>query len=219
LANRRNIDWMRERLKLPISDVAEAFISVTDIKQYVYCPRIIYFERVLHAKPVLYSQQEDSKEKHEEYVRKELRWKNGIYYSPDFVSASKMSFVQLCSDKLGLQGTIDLIIKTIDGEYLPVDYKNMQSNHGRIWIHHKYQLTAYALLIEDRFNTSVRRGLINYIPEDLVVELEITRSIKNYTKRILRNIKEIIMREVLPLKRSVRRCVRGCGYEQICQTY
>jgi CRISPR-associated exonuclease Cas4 len=206
---------MRERLKLPISDTAEHFISVTDVKQYVYCPRIVYFEKVLHAKPILDSQQEDSKEKHEEYVWKELRRKDAIYYSPEFVDASKMPFVQLCSDRLGLQGTIDLIIKTKKGEYVPVDYKNMKSNHGRVWMHHKYQLTAYALLIEDCFNVLVKRGFINYIPENLILKLEITYNIKQYTKRILGSIKNTIIKERLPLVRVIK-CPKGCGYQHIC---
>jgi CRISPR/Cas system-associated exonuclease Cas4 (RecB family) len=50
---------------LPISDVAEPFVSVTDVKHYIYCPRIVYFERVLHAKPVFGSQQREGREKHE----------------------------------------------------------------------------------------------------------------------------------------------------------
>ena len=88
--------------RLPTSDVAEPLISVTDIKHYFYCPRIIYFERVLHAKPQLGSQQEDGGEQHEEYVRRELRRKDAIYYSPDFIGAKKMLFVPLCSAKLSV---------------------------------------------------------------------------------------------------------------------
>jgi len=51
---------------LPVSDVAEPYVSVTDIKHYIYCPRLVYFDRVLHAQPVFGSQQEESQELHEE---------------------------------------------------------------------------------------------------------------------------------------------------------
>ena len=47
---------------MPVSDIAEAFVSVTDVKHYVYCPRLVYFDRVLHATPVFGSQQEEGKE-------------------------------------------------------------------------------------------------------------------------------------------------------------
>ena len=207
-----------ESRRLPTSDVAEPLISVTDIKHYFYCPRIVYFEHVLHARPQLGSQQEDSKERHEEYVRKELRRKDAIYYSPDFVGARKMLFVPLCSSRLRLTGTVDLIIKTKDGEYVPVDYKNMVSNHGRVWMDHKYQLTAYALLIDEIFGVCVKCGFVNYIPEELIIKLEITPTMKTHVKRVLGHIKRIIREETLPPVRVAKqKCTGGCGHKQICQ--
>ena len=53
---------------------------------------------------------------------------------------------------------------------------------------HKYQLVAYALLIEPNFNTVVRRGFINYVPEGLVLQLEITPTMKSHVKRVLGHI-------------------------------
>src|SRR5208337_1344482 len=91
--------WLRSKQKLPISDIAESSVSVTDIKHYIYCPRLIYFDKVLHATPIFGSQQEEGKESHEVYVDKELRRKDAVYYSPEFVGAEKLLFVTLCSDK------------------------------------------------------------------------------------------------------------------------
>ena len=213
------MSWMR-KLKdrnLPTSDISETSISVTDLKHYFYCPRIIYFEKVLHAKPNLGSQQIGSGEQHEEYVKKESRRKDAIYYSADFVGASKMFFVPLHSHRLKLSGTVDLIIRTRDNEYVPVDYKNIMSNHGKIWSDHKYQLTAYALLIDESFDTCVRRGFINYIPEEKVIGLEITRSMKVFVKRVLGDVEKIIREERLsPIKVSRKKCTGGCGFKFLC---
>ena len=30
--------WLKKKQRLPISDIAEPFVSVTDIKHYIYCP-------------------------------------------------------------------------------------------------------------------------------------------------------------------------------------
>jgi len=220
LVSRKGTTWRRslEGRRLPTSDIAESLISVTDIKHYFYCPRIVYFEHVLHAKPQLGSQQEYSKEEHEEYVRKELRRKDAVYYSPDFVGAEKSLFVFLSSSELGLQGTVDLTIRTRDGEHVPVDYKNMASDSGRVWMDHKYQLTAYALLIEENFAAHVRRGFINYIPEDLIVQLEITPTMKAHVKRVLGHVKRIISEESLPPVRvAEQKCAGGCGHKHTCQ--
>jgi hypothetical protein len=93
----------------------------------------VYFDRVLHAQPVFGSQQEESQELHEEYVRKELRRKDAVYHSPEFAGAEKLLFVQLISEKLQLQGVVDCTIKTVKGEYIPAEYKNMNSDNGKVY--------------------------------------------------------------------------------------
>ena len=57
-----------------------------------------------YAQPVFGSQQEEGKEQHEDYVRKELRRKDAVYYSSEFVGAEKLLFTPLSSGLLGLQG-------------------------------------------------------------------------------------------------------------------
>lgn len=213
----REDKWLRRKQKLPISDIAEDFVSVTDIKQYIYCPRIVYFDRVLHATPIFGSQQEDSKELHEDYVKKELRRKDAVYYSPEFVGAEKLLFVSFSSSTLGLQGNVDCMIKTASGEYVPVEYKNMNSDKGRICMQHKYQLVGYAMLIEDSFKTVVKRGFVNYIPETLILQFEITPTMKSYVKRVLGHIKRIIRDEELPpIRVAKHKCAGGCGHKQTC---
>jgi len=216
--SRRKDEWLRRKQRLPVSDIAEEFVSVTDIKHYVYCPRLVYFDRVLHATPVFGSQQEDSKELHEDYVAKELRRKDAIYYSPEFVGAEKRLFTTLSSPLLGLQGNVDLIIKTAKGEFVPVEYKNMSSDRGRVCMDHRYQLVAYALLIEENYGTVVRRGFVDYIPEGLILQFEITPTMKSHVKRIIGHIKRIIKDEELPpIRVAKQKCQGGCGHKQICQ--
>jgi len=214
----REDKWLRSKQKLPISDIAETSVSVTDIKHYIYCPRPVYFDKVLHATPIFGSQQEDSKELHDDYVKKELRRKDAIYYSSEFVGAEKLLFTPLGSGVLGLQGNVDLIIKTAKGEFVPVEYKNMRSDDGRVCMDHKYQLVAYALLIEENFGTIVKRGFVNYIPETLILQFEITPTMKSHVKRVLGHIKRIIKDEELPpIRVAKHKCQGGCGHKQSCQ--
>ena len=217
MKNRKDVSWLKRKQRLPVSDVAEPFVSVTDIKHYIYCPRLIYFDKVLHATPVFGSQQKDSKELHEDYVRKELRRKDAICYSSEFVGAEKLLFTPLSSSVLGLQGNVDCIIKTASGEYVPVDYKNMASDRGKVWMDHRYQLVAYALLVEENFDTVVKRGFVNYIPEALILQLEVTPTMKSYVKRVLGHIKRIIKDEDLPpIRVAKQKCTGGCGHKQTC---
>ena len=80
-------------------------------------------------------------------MRKELRRKDAVFYSPEFVGAEKLLFASFSSSVLGLQGHVDCIIKTVKGEYIPVEYKNMNSDKGKVCMDHKYQLVGYALLV------------------------------------------------------------------------
>jgi CRISPR-associated exonuclease Cas4 len=211
--------WLKKKQRFPASDIAEDFVSVTDIKHYIYCPRLIYFDRVLHAQPVFGSQQEEGKEQHEDYVRKELRRKDAVYYSPEFVGAEKLLFASLGSSGLGLRGSVDCIIKTARGEYVPVEYKNMNSDKGKVCMDHKYQLVGYALLVEENFGTVVKRGFVNYIPEGLILRVDVTPSMKSYVKRVLEHIKRIIRDEELPPVRvAKRKCQGGCGHKQTCMS-
>ncbi|NLE04071.1 MAG: CRISPR-associated protein Cas4 [Crenarchaeota archaeon] len=215
---KKNDEWLKRQQKLHASDIAESFISVTDIKHYIYCPRLIYFDHVLHATPVFGSQQEEGKESHEAQVAKELRRKDAIYYSPEFVGAQKMLFANLSSAVLGLQGNVDLIIHTARGEFIPVEYKNMNSNSGRVCMDHKYQLVAYALLIEETYGTTVKRGVVNYLPQNQILQFEITPTMKTHVKRVLGHIKRIIQTEELPpIRVASYKCQGGCGHKQTCQ--
>ena len=215
----REDKWLKNQQKMHASDIAESFISVTDVKHYIYCPRLIYFDRVLHATPIFGSQQEESKESHEEQVAKELRRKDAVYYSSEFVGAQKLLFATLCSDALGLQGNVDLIIHTARGEFIPVEYKNMNSDRGRVCMDHKYQLVAYALLIEENFGTTVKQGIVNYLPETQILQFEITPTMKSHVKRVIGHIKRIIQDEDLPPIRVAKyKCQGGCGHKQTCQT-
>lgn len=215
---KKNDEWLKRHQKLHVSDIAESFISVTDVKHYIYCPRLIYFDRVLHATPVFGSQQKAGKESHEEQVVKELRRKDAIYYSSEFVGAQKLLFTSLSSDTLGLQGNVDLIIYTARGEFIPVEYKNMNSDHGRVCMDHKYQLVAYSLLIEETYSTTVKSGIVNYLPEALILQFEITPSMKTHVKRVIGHIKRIIQTEELPsIRAAPYKCQGGCGHKQTCQ--
>jgi len=201
----------------PISDVSEAYLSVTDITQYLYCPRVVYFDKILHCPRLLQSQQAASRRTHIELEEKEKRRKAAIFYGGEFGKAEKVFHVSLESHRLRLRGVLDLLIHS-DSEYIPVDYKQMQSRKGRIWLDHKYQLTAYALLIDEAYNTTVRRGIVYYINEDLVLPCAISQGMKRHAVRITTEIHALISRQVVPpITVEASRCSGGCGFLWVCQ--
>lgn len=170
----------------------------------------------MHASPILGSQQEASKTTHEKLEEKEKRRKAALFYSSQFETAHKIFRVPLESEKLKLRGNLDLLIHS-DSEYIPVEYKEMTSNKGKLWPDHKYQITAYALLVEEAYDTTVTHGMVNYRNENLIVKCEITDGMKRYALRMITEISRLISDQTVPpITVPINKCLGGCGYLWIC---
>jgi len=71
------------------------------------------------------------------------------------------------------------------------------------------------LLTEENFDAHVRRGFVNYIPEDLIMRLEM----KTHVKRVLGHVRTIIGKEILPpIRVAQQKCTGAHGYETSMQT-
>ena len=146
-------------------------ITVSDVKQYLYCPKIIYFDHVLHIPKHPDQKLQTGIEMHDSITAKEKRRKGAIFYDPELDQAEKMFRVEMESSTLGLRGVLDYLVRT-NREFIPVDYKFGQSHKGSIHLNHKYQLAAYALLVEESFKTIVRRGFIHYSRDQKNVQID-----------------------------------------------
>jgi CRISPR-associated exonuclease Cas4 len=190
-------------------------ITVTDVKQYLYCPRIIYFDHVLHVPKPPDVKLDTGKEKHEEITGKEKRRKGGIFYDPELDQAEKLFKVSLESSTLGLRGVLDYLIKT-DRELIPVDYKFGCSHNGAVHLNHKYQLAAYALLVEESFNTTVRRGYVHYSKDRLNARIDMSDEVRRRTLKMTSEVRRIIDDEIEPSStKNMGRC-RDCEYRRYC---
>ncbi|MDN5301217.1 MAG: CRISPR-associated exonuclease Cas4 [Thermoanaerobacteraceae bacterium] len=188
-------------------------LTVTDIKQYVYCPRIIYYTYVLPVNKKLTFKMEHGKDWHLEIDRLEKRRKLVSY---GFEEGERIFHLPVYSERLGLSGLIDMVIEFKKGnlkEYYPVEFKNTVH---QIQQNHKYQLVAYAMLLEEHYNKPVRRGFIYTIPNKDIQVVTITDSMRIYVKKVISAIYNMIKREKFPEARSVRRCW-DCEYKNYCK--
>jgi len=185
-------------------------LRVSDIKQYIYCPRIIYFYYVLPVHRRITRKMEYGKLEHIEVVHLEKRRKLKAYGLSD---GERKYNVYLKSERMGLRGVIDMIITTKNGDVFPVEFKHSLSKEG---LHQKYQLTAYAMLLEEVFERPVRYGFIYLIPSKTAHIIEITVSMREHIKKVLAAIRNIVLDERLPrYLRSKMRCT-DCEYKNYC---
>ena len=189
---------------------------VIDLKQFQYCPRLIYFHHCLpHIRPVT-----KKMERGIEMQRAALRNEARRSLKPYGVSHGERLYnVPLESTELGLRGKIELVIKTTDNpqgttELIPVDFKN--SRRGKPDKHLKLQLTAYALMLEESEHLPVKRGFLYYIPLRQAVEVRISARLKADLRKSVETMRKIVAAEWMPPPTARRAKCTDCEFRRFC---
>ncbi len=188
-------------------------LRVTDIKQYDYCARVVFYEYCLPGvRPLTYKMAAGLGEQ-ERVAGLEERRSLRAYG----VGQGERHFnVNVASQKLPLVGQIDMVIETDEGGHahlIPVDFKLSRREPGR---HFKLQLAAYALLLEETWGLPVERGAIYLIPLKRVVNVPITARLRKDVITHLAEIRRMIEAEQMPAATAQRsRCV-NCEFRRFC---
>lgn len=184
-------------------------IKVTDIKQYIYCPRIIYYTYVCPVPKKTTYKMETGKIEHVSLDKLEKRRTLKRY---NFQEGERVFHAYLKSDRLCLEGKLDMHI--VSGkQYFPVEYKFTERKAA---LNHKYQLISYAMLLEDHYNTAIRYGLLYLVPKRDITEVEITSNARDFIRGTIDKIKNMIGSEKFPpQQRQYAKC-RDCEYLPFC---
>jgi len=196
---------------LPQPDAPVA-LSVSDLKQYLYCPRIPYYQHVLTLpRPITYKMKHGTLQ-HLELDRLEKR--RGLR-SYGLRAGTRLFHHRVQSAALGLHGILDLVIEAeVQGakRYLPVEFKYQD---GPVRTNVKYQLAAYALLLEEQYNTPVRDGIVYQIPTKTFRHIRLTDEMFDYVRQVLSAIRNMMRSESFPDPKSRARC-QDCEYRRYC---
>lgn len=181
------------------------------IRQYYFCPRIIYFLGVLGYSEKLTESMIEGKDFHlsEERKAKRRRSVAGERREPTKSVWSKLPVV---SEKFGLYGVIDEVYETENGLVI-VENKFMKAPR-KPYPGHIYQAAAYAMLAEEKIGKAARKIVIKYLRDDKAYEMPLTEDLKRHILWTISRIKSIIEKEKLP-RGNPRKC-RNCGFTKIC---
>lgn len=183
-------------------------LTVTDIRQHTYCPRIPYYRYAMPLERPTTAKMDLGKEEHETTSVKEARRTLKAY---GIEEGERRFGVDLHSPVLGLRGKIDMMILT-PREAIPVEYKMAAA----IGLHHKYQLTAYAMLAENTLGRTVSRSFVYLTPAKKAVEVPITAAMRKHVRGILAALRASIENERLPRPTPHRKRCVGCEYRRFC---
>jgi CRISPR-associated protein Cas4 len=164
------------------------------------------------------SQQEAGQKSHDYLTSLEKRRQSILKASLPFESKSKEFDVYLVSEKLRVRGRLDMLLTTTENELIPIEFKDMFSNKGRILLDHKYQLIILALLLEDTKDVIIRRGVVHYLRDEKTVIVPISTGLRNWAKGYINKITKMIKYGQLPEPRPQCRYTRvGCGFADQCR--
>lgn len=188
-------------------------LRVIDLKQYAYCPRIVYYEYCLgDVRPTTYKMDAGIKAQDRVNTLEERRGLRAY----GLQSGTRHYHVPVQSEKLGLSGQVDMVIETNDdarARLVPVDFKLSRREPGT---HFKLQLACYAMMLEDDWGLPVEEGAIYLIPSKRVIKVSMSTRLRNQAIRQLLAIRELVTTQRVPPPTSRRsRCI-NCEFRRFC---
>lgn len=188
-------------------------ITPSDVLEYAFCPRFIYFMNVLR---IPQRQERRFKVQHGRQVHRTRALRSADYLRKGIGCVAKEVEVRIYSESLGLIGVVDEVLTLDDGTMAPLDYKFAEWN-GLIHRTYQYQSTLYGMLIEDLYGATVERGFIIYTRSGSAVhEVRISDELRREVCGILQEIRHISQTGNFPPQSQYPRACPDCCYRNIC---
>lgn len=185
------------------------FFTVTDLKQYTYCPRVVYYTYCLPLiRPTTYKMEAGIKA-HEKAGKRERRRTLSAY---GLKEGERRFDVWLKSPILGLTGKVDMVIEAA-GELIPVEYKQTRRRIGK---HIRLQLAAYGLMLEENWGGDVHRGFVYSLLKRRAEEIRLTKALREEVRAMVDAMREMVEQEVMPEPPKSRRQCVNCEFRRFC---
>ena len=201
----------------PISPMTldEPRFEVTDLKQWAYCPRVVYYRYCLPDIRPVTDLMEAGVASHSGEAGREERRSLRAY---GLTEGERAFDRPLHSTHLGLRGRLDLAIAVPDrtaphAEAIVVDYKDSEQRAGP---HFKLQLAAYGLLLEEAWGLPVRRGFIYAIPLRKAEPVPITAALRQKVLATVAAMRAAVAGERMPAPPGSRRQCVSCEFRRFC---
>lgn len=184
-------------------------LPVTDLKQWAYCQRIVYYHRVMPAVGLQTFKMKEAVAAQDLIETLEMRRSLKAY---GFDTAQRRFGVWLSDDRLGLSAKTDLILER-PGQVAVVDFKLTSGEPGE---NHRMQLTGYAMLLEAAYHLPSPVAFLYRIPDNRVFTIEISEAMRRAVSTAINRIDCMQTEQWFPPPTALRgRCVE-CEYANYC---
>lgn len=184
-------------------------LTATDLKQWAYCKRIVYYHHVM---PVEFARTYKMERGRNVEAAVEAMEKRRGFRRYGLEGGERRFGAWLSSPRLGLSGKPDLLI-VADNACYPVDFKDTE---GGVRRNHRVQLAAYALLAEDALGLPVPAAFVYVVPSKELARVEVGSRERAEVLAAIEEIRSFVRDEKMPEPTPVRaRCV-GCEFRNYC---
>ena len=190
-----------------------AIITISDVLEYLFCPRFIYF---MHCLEIPQHEEMRFKVLRGREVHEEKRSVNPHYLRKKIGVVRREQNVFLASKEHCIKGIVDEVIFLDDGTAAPFEYKFAEFKE-KIFRTYRNQLALHAMMIQEQFNVKVTRGFICFVrSRDHVEEVAFSEEDFERARELVQEILKIIGTGYFPERaRSRAHCI-DCCYRNIC---
>lgn len=184
-------------------------IPVTDLKQWAYCRRIVYYNRTM---PGIGKQTFKMKEAlAAQDLVETLEMRRGLQMYG--LQGARRRFGMWLSDAdLGLSGKADLVLEAED-RVAVVDFK---LTGGEVGENHRMQLAGYSLLAEKAYGLPAGVAFLYRIPDNRVFTVQVTEQLRKAVMQAVAGIRETAEQQWCPPATDVRGRCAECEYANYC---
>lgn len=188
---------------------SDPILNVSDLRQLIYCPRIVYYTWVVPVHPPGTFLMERGQRLEEDFERLEPRRLLGHY---GFSEAQRRFGVVMTDPALGLTGQADLVLEGPD-RVAVVEFKATPHALGE---NQKVQLCGYALLAEEHFQRASPVGFALLADRKELVAVEFDEPLRAATLSALGKAQAIVREQAFPPRTPVRTRCAQCEFRNFC---
>ncbi|MBI4179013.1 CRISPR-associated protein Cas4 [bacterium] len=189
--------------------VASDIVTVSDLKQFAFCPRIPYFSRVMPIRPPATELMERGQRLEEEFRRLEVRRSLSRY---GWDRAKRHFGVYAMSESIGIAGRIDLALEREDA----VAIIDVKASGGFVGDNHRMQAAAYQILAAEHFKKPCLCAFMYFLDRGCVERLELDAAWTERLRRAIEGIRAMSASHDFPPATAYRNACEQCEYRNFC---
>jgi len=191
----------------------ETIITISDVLEYLFCPRFIYF---MHCLDIPQHEESRFKVLKGRDVHEQKRITNTAYLRKKLGMVGKELNVFIASKENHIKGIVDEVLFLDDGTAAPFEYKFAEFK-DKIFKTYKFQLVLHALMIKENYNVDVNKGFICFTrSNNRIEEVKFMKTDFDKAIGIVADILDVVDKGFYPGKTKSKAKCFDCCYSNIC---